>query len=209
MADRLLLIDSDMFILLAGAEMLDRTIELLGFHADQCRRFPALESQLRRGKTFLEKYSQTIRGRALAACERIVALRERPEDDDLLESLNIEGIETEGLMYALLAEQPLSYLASGDKRAMIALATEPSLADVRKTVAGRVICLETVVALLLDSEGIETVAQAFSPLRTANATLRVVFSQAAATPEAQCREYLKIYLRDLTKQVGPGFLYAP
>ncbi|KKL72794.1 hypothetical protein LCGC14_2081330 [marine sediment metagenome] len=212
MSERLLLIDSDIFVLLSAAGMLETVIDLLGYAPENARRLQPLPHMLRRGRAF-SAYSDQAKARAEKQCTRVSALTDRPRNDRVLDLLStIEDIGVgEALLYALLAEKPGAYLASGDKRAMIALAADPALQDVRRSVAGRVVCLEAALKLLVERTGVKPTARAFSPLREVkvNTVLRVVFSSAEATTKADCLEALNSYLADLDGKTGGGFLYRP
>jgi len=211
MAEPLLLIDTDIFIILSAAGLLETVIRLLGFDAEHARRLPALESQLTRGKGFQQKYPLEVRDAAFDSARSIPASNERPEDDAILQGLiSCERIDDgEALLFALLVERKNWILTTGDKQAIIALASTPGLHHIRNQVSGRIACLETLLPALLREKGIKAIAAAFNPLRSINKTLSVVFSRGAATPEALCREHLDSYLRDLEKQVGEDFLLKP
>ena len=211
MSEKALLIDSDIFILLSGAGVLKRAVELLGFDIENVRRLDALPHQLERGRKFRERYSYKVRAKAIEGCKQIASLIERPAQDDVLQRLaSVSRIdEGEALMFALMTERDVYILASGDKQAMRTLATTPELADIRSSVAGRVVCLEAVIRLLVRQLGARRTATAFTPLRNSNTTLRVVFSLGEKTPKAQCLAALRSYLNDLKNDVGDDFLLIP
>jgi len=137
--DPVLLLDSDIFIILSAAGVLERTAALLGVKLANVRRSEALPRQLARSKSFRQNYPEHIRNAALQQCRTILHFTERPGRPDIADRLTaIEGIHSgEAIMLSLTAEHPFYYLASGDKRSMIALATTASLADIRSAVAGR------------------------------------------------------------------------
>ena len=206
---RLLIVDSDIFVLLSAAGRLDRVAELLGVSVADIRRLPALPSQLERGKNFKKNYSDAVRATASAKCQTVPPIEGRPDDDDrfqrLVETNNID--EGEALLFALVSENEHFYLASGDKRSMVALGTTGALADVRTAVAGRVICLEATLKMLIEADGVAVTAAAFAAVREAHQTLRVVFSEAAATNQAECLHYIASYFNELVGKVGIGLLY--
>jgi hypothetical protein len=211
MGERLLLVDSDVFIILSAAGYLERAICLLGFRFEAARRLPALESQLIRGAAFRDRYPDAVRHEALKCCGMVASLTERPDDSSVLDSLALVSDidEGEAVMYALLKEQPSWLLVSGDKRAMCALAATPELSAVHNALTGRIICLEALIRKLVERDGIQPVAKAFAPLGAISKTLSVVFSKGETTSLADCMKALDDYLRDLTKQVGAGFLLTP
>ncbi len=208
---RLLLIDTDVFALLAGAGMLDQVIEGLGFDRSTTRRLPFVRAQMKRGRNFCETYSLAIRNRVIKRCEDIPSLPARASEDSTFEPLTrVDEIDYgETQLIALLAENEHFILTTGDKRALRALCDEESLSGVRRKVEGRIVCLESVIRLLVDRLGIEAAAKAFTPMRDVNKMLSVVFSQGNATPEADCRDYLGSYLRELESDLGEDFLYKP
>ena len=129
MAERRLLIDSDAFVLLSGAGLLDRALALLGFDRTTACRLSPLPHMIRRGKRFQQLCRPDTRERALEACPSVPAITDRP-GDDLFQRLIIspEIDDGEALLYALLAEQPTFMLASADKRAMQTIGSAPTCA---------------------------------------------------------------------------------
>src|SRR5207247_3144745 len=135
---------------------LPRVAELLGFSPEQLGRLAALPHMLRSGKSFRKRYSQDVRDKASTVADAVPAILERPQDDDRLQLLlSIKGIdEGEALLYGLLAESADCWLTSGDKTAMRAFAGQESLQPVRSLIAGRVICLESILKKLVQADGV-------------------------------------------------------
>ncbi len=206
-----LVIDSDLFILLAGSDLLMPTLGLLGIQPADAQRLPALEYQLQRSSRWTWAYPEGVRQLALTACRRIPPLTERPTSDATLQQLiAVEAIdEGEALVFALMIEQRGLYLASGDKRAMRALAAAPQLRQVRDGIAGRVLCLESILRLLVERQGLEAIANALRPVRDQYQTLRVAFSAGVATSQVSFDAAMDAYLAELIRDTGPGFLYLP
>ena len=208
MAKAALLIDSDVFLVLAGAGVLDQAIELLGCDRDCAFRRAPLPQMIGRSASLQACYSADVRRRAQVACTQIAGIGDRPRDDILQRLLTVTDIDDgEALLYGLLAECPLYLLASGDKRAMLALSGEPSVADIREAVAGRVICLESILRRMVLRDGVNKVAPHFRCVRDSHQSLRVILSDANSSDQAQCLKALDSYLRDLTRAVGQDFLY--
>jgi hypothetical protein len=210
MHDRLLIVDSDIFILLSAAGLLSRVAELLGVKSENVRRLDALPFQLEKGKAFKKNYSDVVRDAAKKQCDLVSPLTDRPKDDETLQRLtDTDGIDPgEALLFALASEESHYYLASGDKRAMVALATAGDLADIRAAVSGRIVCLEETLRMLVVAEGVAPIAAAFASVREANQALRVIFSEAAATNQDECLRYIASYFNDLVSKVGSGLLYG-
>lgn len=206
-----ILIDTDIFIILAAAGVLERVVELLGYQTSDLRRLPATLAQLKRGKWIKSRYPSAAREKAIETCALVPVLNERPESDDILDRLaGVNEIDLgETLLYGIASLQSDYLIASGDKRAMIALASDDTLHDIRNSIAGRVICTEVVLRILIESDGIETVASSFQQIRDSNNLLRVIFSEAQATDQETSLQALDSYIKDLEQQVGKDFLYKP
>ena len=206
-----LLVDTDIFVLLAGAGLLDRTAELLNCSPDDLRRLDPVTHQLRKSKKFLEKYSAEVRAAALQAARRVRPLTDRPVDDTLLQRLaDIPDIEEgDAFLLASVAEHPSWLLTTGDRRAIIACATNPEARKVRKAVAGRIVPIETVLRLLVTTDGIGKIAPAFINVREYDKKLRVIFSEAGSTNLEHCLAGIDSNLRSLVRHVGDDFLYMP
>lgn len=211
MAEHRLLVDSDVFVLLAASGSLLRVAELLGFSPEQMGRLAALPHMLRSGKSFQKRYSQDVRDKTITAADDVPAIVERPQDDDRLQLLlSIKGIdEGEALLYGLLAESSDCWLTSGDKTAMRALAGQESLQHVRSLIAGRVICLESILQMLVRADGVAAIAPAWLPLKGSYKSLSVIFSEVNCQDQNQCLECLDSILNDLRNTLGLDFLLFP
>lgn len=203
-----LLIDSDMFVLLAGSNLLFRTIELLGFTPAQAQRLNPLPRMLGKSRSMLQNYSLDVRQRAQIACGKVAGLREAPQNADRLNRLLKAADDGEALLYAITAESRGTFLASGDKAAMRTICTESGLADVRNAVAGRIVCFETIMRMLVEADGVAAVAAGFHAIMH-HKTIHVVFSEVNSQDQAQCLAAIDSYLRELRGWVGPGFLFEP
>lgn len=207
----LLLVDSDLFILLSAAGLLDELADSLGMDLRDVRRLDPLPHQLRKGKRFADKYPQRIRTRVLGDCDRIQALTDRLENDEFQQAIvDTADIDVgEAHLFALAAERPVYLLASGDKRALRALGRSPALSSVRNALAGRVLCLETALAILAGHLGLRNLAKALTPLRDVNKSIRIIFSAGEATDRQHFQDALDSYLHDLEEDVGKDFLMKP
>ncbi|MCH7701179.1 MAG: hypothetical protein IID37_05790 [Planctomycetes bacterium] len=210
MSDRLLLIDTDMLVLLGGSGTLGDVLQSLDFVPEQCRRLAAAIQQFQRGRVFKDTYPATVLQAASRTAHTIALLTEGPTNPDVLDALaRVSDIDVgEAELFALLAEHDGYYLTTGDKRALVALATQKELADLRQHVAGRLICLESVLKLLVDRNGAKATAQAFRELRT-HRTIGVLLSDPQARSDDVCRQGIDSYLDDLIRKTGGDLLYLP
>lgn len=202
----LLLIDSDVFLTLAGSGLLDRTIELLGFTPEQCRRLDALPYMIQKNRRIYEAYSAACRNDASAACDRIPAITDEPPLEEMESLSAVDEIDSgEAFLYAHLSSDETWLLVSGDKRAMRAIATDPNVATIRASIAGRVLSLECILKKLVEEDGVALVFPAIEPVRETNMVLRTAFSD--SHDDSQCIAALDSYLNKLKTDVGPDFLY--
>lgn len=155
---------------------------------------------LERGR-LARRYPEGVRGRASAWCGKIAAIEDRPPTEfhePLLEVVD----PGEALLFATAADLDDGVVATGDKRACLGVATAPSLSHLRPRLAGRVLCFEGALELLLARLGFPALAAALTPVRDYNQTLRLVLSEASATSEEHFREGISSYLGSLERQAG-------
>ena len=92
---------------------------------------------------------------------------------------------------------------------MRALVGQETLKPVRQLIAGRVICLESILKMLVQADGVVAVAQAWLPLKDSYKSLSVIFSDVNCKDQKQCLECLDSILNDLKKTLGSDFLLLP
>ncbi len=209
--DRLLLVDSDLFILLSAAGLLERTANLLGFSMGEMRRLPALPHMLRGNRRMKRDFPEAVRETAIRVADSVQQLEGRPTNNDVMQRLiAVQYIDGgEALLFAHLVERPGWLLTSGDLRATRALGQAGDCQDIREAIQGRVVCLEAVVRLLVEADGVEPIATAFRPVRDQNAQLRIFFSEANSTNRERCLEAVRSYFNDLVNSYGCSFLFWP
>ena len=209
--DRLLLVDSDIFILLSAAGLLERVAELLGFSADQLRRLHALPHMLQHSKSMRRNFSDGVRERAIVVANRVTGIYERPPEGDLPQRLlAIDHIDDgEAVLIAHLAESRTCMLASGDLRAIRALGRAEGFQDVRDAIRGRVICLEAAVRMLIEADGVAATATAFQVVLPHSRHLQIFFSEANVANQEQCLDAVRSYFAELREVYRCDFLFWP
>jgi hypothetical protein len=207
MSERILLIDSDIFVLFSAAGLLDDLVACLGFSLSDLRRLDALPHQLQRGRSF-RRYDEIARTAALTRCHEVRSIEDRPTSSEHWETLiSVENIdEGEALLFAKLAEAAGSLLTTGDQRSLIALGNANGLNSFRDQIRGRVVCLESALLLLLQKVGTQFVGGAFQRLRGVNTKIDVLFGYKTDFVEEEVVRQLNSYLRDLREKLGDDFL---
>ena len=206
-ASRRLLFDTDLFVLLAGAGLLDELIHAIGFEVDEARRLQPLPFMLKQG-SLVRRYPSGILQQAAAWCERIPAVRRMPDPDLLGQLTAVQDMDPgEALLLARAAELDGALVASGDKRACLGLirAVDRRIAT---RLQGKWICLEAALVALLNHLDFALLASRLTSVRAHHQTLRVLLSQGNATDKDSFRAGLHAYWRDLSDRTGE-LLWTP
>jgi hypothetical protein len=210
MAANCLLIDTDAFILLAGSGLLRPAIECLGFDAESSRRLPALPHMLAKSGGLRRKYSSDVRTRANVACGEIPPLNVAPEPETLQRLVDAADLDDgEEVIFGLLFDNPEWIALTGDKRAIEALLQDPGLRDVVQALAGRIACLETILHALLDTLGLDVVAQRLQAVSASHGTLRHVFTAVNIALPGECAKGLVSFSSGIDGLGGTAFLLRP
>lgn len=210
MSERILLIDSDIFVLLSAAGLLDDLVGCLGFELSGVRRLDALPHQLQRGRSF-RRYDEAARSEALRRCHEVRSIEDRPTSSEHWEKLiSVDDIdEGEAFLFAKLAEASASLLTTGDQRSLIALGKAEGLNSFRDQIRGRVVCLESALLLLVQSIGAQSVGEALQRLRGVNTKIDVLFGYKTEFVEEEIVRQLSSYLKDLREKLGDDYLSEP
>lgn len=208
MGDKLLFIDTDAFILLAGAELLPQAIELLGLTSQNVYRLQALPHMLGKTRRIQQTYHPDVITRATIACDSFAQIDVAPDPEVTQRFADVNGIhEGEAMLLALMVTDPNVHLLSGDKTSMKAFAAADALSDLRSVVNGRVICVETILRELVTHHGSDVIGRRFDLFRD-HKTVRVVFSDGCKADRGQCLEAIDVYINELKGIVGDQFLFS-
>ena len=210
MSERILLIDSDIFVLLSAAGLLDDLVACLGFELSGVRRLDALPHQLQRGRSF-RRYGEAARSEALTRCHEVRSIEDRPTSSEHWEKLiSVNDIdEGEAFLFAKLAEASASLLTTGDQRSLIALGKAEGLNSFRNQIRGRVVCLESALLLLVQSVGAQSVGEALQRLRGVNTKIDVLFGYKTEFVEEEIVRQLSSYLKDFREKLADDYLSEP
>lgn len=205
-SSRLLLIDSDLFVLLSGAGLLEALLSALDVEEGAARRLQPLPHMLEKGR-LARRYPPGIREKAQAWCPRIPPLEAVPDPATLEQLLLVPGIDPgEALLFGVAAETGHTLLASGDRRSFEAIAASSDLSGLRAQLEGKLLALESALDLLRRNLPYQDLTRKLASVRDYHRTVRVLLSQGEQTPEASFRGGLDSYLRDLRSQLE-GLLF--
>lgn len=210
MASPRLLIDNDILFLLGGCGLLEEAAGVLGFALDACLRRDSVPFMARKSKKIRAQYPAEALSAVQDLCVRIPVVDYAADpalSQRLAEAPHVDEGETQ--LIAILIEQPTWLLTTGDKQALQSLASIEVLADLRAAVAGRIVCLETILLTLMQRSAPLLVAERLRVVRDAHKTLRTVFIDSNIVTPGACEEGLLLYNQQLAAEVGPDFLYVP
>lgn len=204
--NRVLLIDSDAFILLGASGLVQAAGEVFSLELRALRRLFPLPLMLEKGR-LARKYPPAIREKVRSWCSVIEPVLGAPSASTRQLLIGRPSIDDgEEILLGLTFENPGHLLLTNDKAALRALCTEPDLADLSKALSGRVACVESVLKALLREMGIEALSEAVTPMRPYNGMLNAVFSRGMETSLEECRAGLSSYIAHLQSELAPGFL---
>lgn len=208
MAEPHLLIDNDLFVLLAGANLLDAALEVFGFDRSRVEILPALPHMVRKGKRFQQLKSTGLQDLVLAACATVKTVASPAIEIQERLSACTDVDPGEVVLFGRLVESATMLLASGDRRAILVVGANPSIRDLRSSIIGRVACLEIVLQRLVRQFGAERIAEAFQVFPD-HKSLQIFFSPLNSTNQEACLASIDSYLRDLNRTVGDDFFIRP
>ena len=129
-----------------------------------------------------------------------------PEDEALLASvLNIDA--GEAILISRAARQPGSCLVTGDKKCLLALLKETSCTPLVTRLAGRVVCLEQIVAQAIVRYGFEAVKNKVVPASFCDTAIRAAFGSGMRAVESEVFQALEAYMGELRNH--PAKLLMP
>lgn len=175
----------------------------LGLSWSQCRRLVDLPGMLRGGGF---DCSDATRVRALRDSQYVKAIESRSGDRNV-KRLLLGAIDPgELLALAHLAEDRTMLFASGDLQWMRTI-HKPRYREIRSMIAGRIICLETILFVLLEQYGPQRVIQRFGSSDLAHHTLKILFSRGVATSERDASEGITSYYKSRELEFGADFFH--
>jgi hypothetical protein len=194
------LLDNDIAIILAVTGMLDPFLQALKTTVDETRILPSLIPMLKKSKSIGMRYSDLQLGAAENTLEAITVLNSQGNRATFAALTAVEQMGPgEAALICEACEDPQAVLVTGDRRCVVALGVERSIASIRAQMVGRVCPLEIVLSALLRQVGI-------GRLRATNRTIGVIFSSGVKTTEVNAKEGIDSYRLSIENDVGADLL---
>jgi hypothetical protein len=196
--------DNDIIHKLAAFGLLDETLHFLEItHSDIYVLITAkYKFRINKRDKGAKRYGEETHGRICKIIASVNKLSNEPPSatvDCLGRSMGIDA--GEAILFAAAAEDPQALILTGDKKALCALATSGAN-EIVEQLAGRILCLEQIVAGIMDATSFEFVRDAVSKERDIDTTMKIVFSNGTMTAESDARQGLGSYTDNLRADTG-------
>ncbi|GAB3490369.1 hypothetical protein GCM10027399_07430 [Curvibacter fontanus] len=201
-----LFIDVDAICKLAHWQLLDKLPALLGTPIVEC---VTLSSVRYRAQRCLSKPDGRLFQTADAAQAVLAAVTSMKAPlaataFDLSVFENASDIDPgEAVLLAAVIATPGARLLTGDKRALRAIS---KLASIRPVLAGRVVMLEHVLLLALDTYGLDWVRKSVCPQAAVDKAIFICMGSRCDAPEISVREGFESYLNEIRCACDPTIL---
>ncbi len=187
------LVDNDIAMKLAQTDLLQEACSMFGLTAANTLRLAGLRFVGPRKiekKKLADRIGARISQRIVRFCDQYPPIEE-PGDPKILEQLASPKIDAgEALLLTRAVLDPAAVLLTGDKRCIIALATDPKLMPVAKRLLARIELVETVFLRLIDRLGFDAVQKRVLSAAPVDGMLDLAFLTQEADPEAHARAAL-------------------
>jgi hypothetical protein len=206
---RSLCVDTDALVNLLALDAFDDALKLLGITRSECFRLRAAKRQILKATWVENQWPFFDRDKASAVVDDLRLLPQMPSDD-LLDALNVDGIdEGEALFLATLSENPDYLLLSGDRRMLEALhgSSDIRLVKVREAVRGRVILFPQMVAALVRRLSLRVIETRIRTGLCRHHTLKILFGSKRPTEPDHLREAFEAEMRSYVAICGEDWLF--
>lgn len=198
--------DNDIILKLAEFDLLEEALQALGILRSEVRVLTSaryyLQRRLEKHKRKSDKqHTEAGLTRALNFVLSVKSLHDQPDEVEHELLLKIENIdEGEAVLFASTKHLEDFIIATGDKRALVAICKEPSCKIIYERIKKRVICLEQMILKLISTLGFETVKAKILPCVQCDTALRMAFR--ADYDESQTTEGLFSYITSTNRDTG-------
>lgn len=148
------------------------------------------------------KYGDAVVARLEQLFANATEIIEEPPEADVDAMLNVRGIDPGEAILFSAASRAAERLATGDKKAIEALALAPLAAELRARLQGRVVCLEQVVLDAIERHGFVAIRAKVVPGIACDTSMRAAFGSGILADERNAIPCLEAAVADLRKRAG-------
>ena len=206
------LFDNDIISKLAFCDLFDDALTTLGAKRDEVFVLPTarfvLLKPIKHPEVAKERLGEAAYDRVRTFLESVGVLDTPPPTEEFQIFDDLVGIDSgEAILFSATAQFPQFVLATGDKRSLRALYAEPKCKLICDRLAGKVVCFEQVVRLIIDQVDFASVLKKLVPARGCDTALRAVFGSGLDATERNVKDGLASYIAELRNLTG-GLLMA-
>jgi hypothetical protein len=181
------LVDNDIALKLARLELLKEACQLLGLNPSNTKRLAALPFV---AKKVLKGKQDTLK-RVLEFCDSYKAISKGDDPEVLAQISASPKIEAgEARLFAIAANDKDIVVLTGDKRSILALASDPKLKAIARKLEGRIEILETIMIRLIAAKTFDFVRQQVLKVLDVDTILALAFDTQESDREGHCRDAL-------------------
>ena len=201
---KLVFFDNDALLKIVQFDLMHEVLALLAIDEASCRVLATARYSLLPAQNRLKKCGDTaVASRLEAFLGRAKSIADEKVDAQALDALTAtQGIDSgEALLIAAALSCDNSIVVTGDKRAIFALVSRPSLDEVCGKLGGRVHCLETLFALLVEAD-FAKVQEHVRKRPAVDKALTNIFGVSTPTSLESTRDGMRSYIEHLTSVAG-------
>lgn len=174
-----LLIDSDIFVVLAASESIDVWLGMLGLSFENACVLPSLQFMLKAGKPMYNKINERIPNHLKKIQDTEKHFQRLPENKNAgdIDMFKCHGIDDgESSLFAHLKQHEADLMITKDCRCLETLSQGKK--NIKRHVCGRIYCFEQVLMGLYRAKGFDFMVAQFQPIRACDKGLLPYFSDA-------------------------------
>jgi hypothetical protein len=193
--------DNDVIYKLAACDLLEDAWGAIGLSPADVHVLPTAAYRFgiaKKSKKAEARFGAQVLARIEEFLAKVRTIDLEPPAEELSVLAGVDGIDSgEALLFAIGARDQSSRVLTGDKRSLRTLATEDSCRAIAKTLAGRILCVEQIVQVMIRHVGFEEVRNRVLPGVSCDTVLRAVFGSGQDAREAEVLAGLNSYLAEL------------
>lgn len=199
----ILLADNDILLKLASCNLLDEALLVLNVTYRDIRVLKTLKYELRKNKKLSARYGTESIQRALDFIQQVSTIDSAINSDEQSLLSDVQGIDDgEIILFAATKDIPQFLIATGDKKALVALSASETCNFIVRRLSNRVICLEQLVLRIIFQFGFEAVLHKLSAAIECDNVLKVAFASGVDSTLDKSTDDLNHYIDLLRKQTG-------